>query len=387
MSTDSHNSQRPNKERLERAARLVIKIGSSLLVDADSGQLNRDWLKSLAKEIKRCRQRGQQVLLVSSGAIALGRRYLGLSSKQRLLEENQAAAAAGQIILAQAYQEIFGEVGIKVAQVLLTPEDTEDRRRYLNARNTLGTLLSLEAMPVINENDTVTTAEIRYGDNDRLAARVAEMVSADCLVLLSDVDGLYDADPGDWADAKLIPEVTSITPEIEKMAGSARTEFGSGGMATKVAAARICMSAGCATVIGAGDIMEPLQAIESGGTCTWFVPNSSPLAARKQWIAGSLTPSGVLTIDAGAEKALLDGNSLLPVGVTAVEGRFERGDAVIVRSASGRDLAHGLTAYNSEEAAALSGSQSDDFEQILGYRGRNELIHRDNLVVLIEKTD
>ena len=373
-----------NSKRLERASRLVIKIGSSLLVDAANGRLNREWLESLAKEIKRCRQRGQQVLLVSSGAIALGRKYLGLSSKQRLLEENQAAAAAGQIILAEAYQEIFGQLGIKVAQVLLTPEDTEDRRRYLNARNTLSTLLGLEVVPVINENDTVTTAEIRYGDNDRLAARVAEMISADSLVLLSDVDGLYNADPGDWADAKFISEVRSITPEIEAMAGSARTEYGSGGMATKVAAARICMSAGCSTVIAAGDVLSPLQNIEDAGRCTWFIPSSTPLAARKQWIAGSLTPSGVLTIDAGAEKALLKGNSLLPVGVTNVEGNFQRGDAVIVRNGMGRDLAHGLTAYSNVEASALRGRHSEEFEETLGYRGRNELIHRDNLVLLIE---
>jgi len=378
MATTAHS-------RLPNATRVVVKIGSSLLVDAESGKLNRDWLAALAGEIKRCRERGQQVLLVSSGAIALGRRYLGLSSKQRLLEENQAAAAAGQVLLAQAYQELFDEIGIKVAQVLLTPEDTEDRRRYLNARNTLGTLLGLGAMPVINENDTVTTQEIRYGDNDRLAARVAEMVSADCLVLLSDVDGLYTADPAEQSGAELIPEVTSITPDIEAMAGAARTDFGSGGMATKVAAARICMSAGCATVIAAGNILEPLQAIESGGSCTWFLPSSTPLAARKQWIAGSLTPAGVLSIDAGAEKALLEGNSLLPVGVDGVEGRFERGDAVIVRNSDGRDLAHGLSAYSSEEALALKGRQSDEIEDVLGYRGRNELIHRDNLVLLVGK--
>ncbi len=374
-----------NSQCLSRATRVVIKIGSSLLVAAESGQLNRDWVTSLADEIVRLRRRGQQVLLVSSGAVALGRRYLGLKKSQRLLEENQAAAAAGQIILAHAYQEIFDKVGVKVAQVLLTPEDTENRKRYLNARNTLETLLALEAIPVINENDTVATQEIRYGDNDRLAARVAEMVSADCLVLLSDVDGLYNADPGESANADLIAEVTAITPEIEAMAGAARTEFGSGGMATKVAAARICMSAGCATVISIGNVMQPLQRIEKGEPCTWFLPHSTPLAARKQWIAGTLTPAGALTVDPGAEKALLQGKSLLSVGVVNVTGRFERGDAVIVKSSDGRDLAHGLVAYNSEEAAALLGRQSEEFEEVLGYRGRNELVHRDNLVLLVEK--
>jgi len=380
-------TQQANKNagRLEQAARVVIKIGSSLLVDSNSGKLNREWLHSLAAEIVRLRRRGQQVLLVSSGAIALGRPYLGLRKDQRLLEENQAAAAAGQVILAHAYQEVFDSLGVKVAQVLLTPEDTENRRRYLNARDTLNTLLKLEAIPVINENDTVATQEIRYGDNDRLGARVAEMVSADALVLLSDVDGLYSADPGEWDNAELIPEVTAITPEIEAMAGAARTEFGSGGMATKVAAARMCMSSGCATVIAAGDVMDPLQRIEDGGTCTWFLPNSTPLAARKQWIAGSLTPSGSVVIDDGAEKALLQGKSLLSVGVVSISGQFGRGDAVIIKNKAGRDLAHGLVAYDSDEASALLGKQSESIEEVLGYRGRSELIHRDNLVLLVEK--
>ncbi|MDG1462518.1 MAG: glutamate 5-kinase [Gammaproteobacteria bacterium] len=374
-----------NSQCLSLAKRVVIKIGSSLLIAAESGELNREWVNSLAEEIVRLRRRGQQVLLVSSGAVSLGRRYLGLNKNQRLLEENQAAAAAGQVILAHAYQEIFGKLGVKVAQVLLTPDDTESRKRYLNARNTLETLLSLEAIPVINENDTVATQEIRYGDNDRLAARVAEMVSADCLVLLSDVDGLYNKDPAESAAANLIAEVTVITPEIEAMAGAARTEFGSGGMATKVAAARMCMSAGCATVISIGDVMHPLQRIENGESCTWFLPKSTPLASRKQWIAGTLTPAGILTADSGAEQALRQGKSLLSVGVVSVVGDFERGDAVIVKNLDGKDLAHGLVAYNSEEAAALLGRQSEEFEEILGYRGRNELVHRDNLVLLVEK--
>jgi len=365
---------------LTDAARVVVKIGSSLLIDSESGALNRDWLEALVSEIAAMMAAGQQVLLVSSGAIALGQSYLEMDSGQRRLEQLQAAAAAGQIILANAYQELLDAHGLKVAQVLLTPEDTEDRRRYLNARSTLETLLSLGVLPVINENDTVATQEIRYGDNDRLGARVAEMISADCMVLLSDVDGLYDAEPGSDG-AQLIPVVTEITPEIEAVAGNTRTAFGSGGMATKVAAARICMSAGCATVIADGHRKRPLASVSGGGACTWFLPSSSPLAARKQWIAGTLQPSGSLHIDAGAENALQAGSSLLPVGVRTVEGTFARGDAVDVVF-EGRAIARGLIVYDSHEASLISGCRSADIEAKLGYQGRNEIIHRDNLVLL-----
>jgi glutamate 5-kinase len=367
---------------LTGARRLVIKIGSSLLVDAASGQLNRAWLEALADELERCRARDQEILVVSSGAIALGRPYLGLTPEQRRLEELQAAAAAGQVLLAHAYQDILGKRGLRVAQVLLTLDDTENRRRYLNARSTLQRLLKLGVVPVVNENDTVATHEIRYGDNDRLAARVAEMTSADCLVLLSDVDGLYDADPTANAGARLIPAVTEITPEIEAMAGTAATEYGTGGMATKLMAARICVGAGCATLIANGRGLKPLAQIESGGPCTWFAPRGTPLAARKQWIAGSLVPRGVLVIDAGAEQALRAGRSLLPVGVTAVDGTFQRGDAVTVRNAAGQDLARGLATYAVDEVGKLCGRRSDEIEELLGYRGRDEVIHRDNLVLL-----
>jgi glutamate 5-kinase len=370
------------RSRLREASRVIVKVGSSLLVERGTGRLHRKWLEALVAEIARMHGRGQQVALVSSGAIALGRRYLGLRPEQRKLEEQQAAAAAGQIILAHAYQELLNKHDVKVAQVLLTLEDTESRRRYLNARNTLDTLLALGVVPVINENDTVATAEIRYGDNDRLGARVAEMVSADCLVLLSDVDGLYDADPTQHEAARLIPEVREITPEIEALAGAPGTEFGSGGMVTKLIAARIALSAGCATVIASGKRMRPLRAIESGKPCTWFITTRSPLAARKQWIAGTLKPRGHLTIDAGAEKALQAGRSLLPVGVVAVEGSFERGDAVTVRNRAGHDLARGLVAYGSDEARRIQGRRSDEIEGLLGYRDRDELIHRDNLAVL-----
>lgn len=375
-------NRQAQQSQLSAGKRVVIKIGSSLLVDTAAGTLNRPWLESLAGEVVRLKQRGQQVMLVSSGAIALGRRYLNFASDQRRLEEHQAAAAAGQIVLAHAYQDLLDRHNIKVAQVLLTPDDTEDRRRYLNARSTLETLLALGVVPVINENDTVATQEIRYGDNDRLAARVSEMISADCLVLLSDVDGLYESDPATNPDAVLIPEVHEITPELESICGSSRTEYGSGGMATKLAAARICMSAGCATLIASGIELAPLLAVENGGPCTWFLPNKTPLAARKQWIAGTLATRGALTIDAGAERALNEGKSLLPVGVVAVDGRFSRGDAVSIKGSSGCELGRGLAAYDSDDAQVIRGQRSQDIERLLGYRGRDEMIHRDNLVLL-----
>jgi glutamate 5-kinase len=360
----------------------VVKIGSSLLVDGEAGGLNLPWLQSLADELSRLHDRGQQVLVVSSGAIALGRRYLGMAPEQRRLEDHQAAAAAGQILLAHAYQDLLGQRGVRVAQILLTLDDTENRRRYLNARSTLETLLKLGVVPVINENDTVATQEIRYGDNDRLAARVAEMTSADCLVLLSDVDGLYDGDPAESANARLIPEVAEITPAIEALAGESSTEFGSGGMVTKLAAARICVAAGCATVIANGHCLQPIAAIEAGAACTWFLPRGTPRAARKQWIAGSLTPRGHLVIDAGAERALRAGRSLLPVGVVLASGDFQRGDAVTVRGRAGRDLARGLAAYSGADTRIILGRRSEEIEALLGYRGRDEVIHRDNLVLL-----
>ncbi len=367
---------------LADAERVVVKIGSSLLIDAKTGRLNRPWLENLADEIARLLARGQQVMIVSSGAIALGRRYLGLTSDQRRLEDHQAAAAAGQVLLAHAYRELLDQRDVRIAQILLTLEDTENRRRYLNARSTLETLLRLSVVPVINENDTVATQEIRYGDNDRLAARVAEMASADCLILLSDVDGLYDADPGEHVNARLIPEVHEITAKVESLAGASATSFGSGGMVTKLAAAKISMAAGCATVIANGRRSNPIEALEAGGPCTWFIPRNTPRAARKQWIAGSLTPRGRLTIDAGAERALDKGSSLLPVGVVSVEGDFQRGDSVSIHGADGRDLARGLISYSARDAKIIQGRRSDEIEQLLGYAGRDEMIHRDNLVLL-----
>jgi len=319
---------------------------------------------------------------VSSGAIALGRRHLGLGKGKLRLEESQAAAAVGQIRLAHAYKELLDAHGITVAQVLLTLGDTEQRRRYLNARGTLNTLLSLKSIPVINENDTVATAEIRYGDNDRLAARVAQMVGADCLVLLSDIDGLYTANPHEQPLATLIPRVLEITAEIEAMAGGAAGLMGSGGMQTKIAAAKIAVGAGCHLCIAKGAHQYPLKRIEEGARCTWFVPSSTPVATRKQWIAGTLKPAGEIFVDEGAVKALLRGKSLLPAGVLRAIGRFERGDTVSIVGPDGVEVARGICAYSDGDAARIIGRKSADIEQLLGFRGRDEIVHRDDLVLV-----
>ena len=368
-------------QRLSDARRVVVKVGSALLVDAASGTLDRAWLEALAGDLAAMRRRGQEVIVVSSGAIALGRGPLGLVGGRLRLEENQAAAAVGQIRLAHAWTEVLEQQGLTVAQVLLTLGDTEQRRRYLNARGTLFTLLRLGAVPVINENDTVATAEIRYGDNDRLAARVAQMVSADCLVLLSDVDGLYSADPAVDAAARFIPEVARITPEIEAMAGGASSTIGSGGMATKLIAGKIALAAGCHMCVAGGRDSHPLQRIEAGARCTWFVAEASPLTVRKQWIAGSLQPVGELHVDEGAVRALRAGRSLLPAGITQVTGRFDRGDPVVVRGPDGAEIARGLSAYSSADAERIRGRRSQDLESLLGFRGRDEVIHRDDLVL------
>jgi len=377
------NTRRPDSAApLTQARRIVVKVGSALLVDGDSGRVNRAWLETLVEDLLRLRKRGQRVILVSSGAIALGRRRLGLKPGVLRLEESQAAAAVGQIRLAHAYKELLEGCDVTVAQVLLTLEDSERRRRYLNARATLESLLALGALPVINENDTVATAEIRYGDNDRLAARVAQMAGADCLVLLSDVEGLYSADPNREPGARFIHEVPQITPEIEAMAGRSASQVGSGGMAAKIAAARIAMAAGCHMCIAAGVHRNPLRRIEEGADCTWFVPSATPAAARKQWIAGTLRPAGAITIDAGALRALLEGRSLLPAGVTAARGRFDRGDTVSVLAGDGAEIARGIVAYSDVDAARIMGRRSSEIADILGFRGRDEMIHRDDLVLM-----
>jgi glutamate 5-kinase len=367
--------------RLSDAKRVVIKVGSALLVDALKGRLNRSWLESFAADVARLRRKGQDVIVVSSGAIALGRRHLQLSPGKLRLEESQAAAAVGQIRLAHAYKELLEVHEITVAQILLTLGDTEQRRRYLNARGTLNTLLSLGAVPVINENDTVATAEIRYGDNDRLAARVAQMVGADCLVLLSDVDGLYTANPNLDPGAEFIPRVLEISPQIEAMAGGVSSDMGRGGMQTKLAAAKIAMGAGCHLCIAKGAFQHPLKRIEDGARCTWFVPSSTPVATRKQWIAGTLKPSGAIAVDAGAVRALVGGKSLLPAGVTGAVGRFERGDTVSIVGPDGAEVARGICAYSDADAARIIGRQSAEIEKVLGFRGRDEIVHRDDLVL------
>jgi glutamate 5-kinase len=368
-------------EHFARAKRVVVKVGSALLVDSASGTLKREWLQSLVADVAEMKAARKDVLLVSSGAVALGRKTLKLRPGPLRLEESQAAAAVGQVRLAQAYVDAFHALGLEAAQILLTLEDSEERRRYLNARETLRTLLALGAVPVINENDTVATAEIRFGDNDRLAARVAGMTEADCLILLSDIDGLYTANPQRDPDARHIPEVRAITAEIEAMAEGPASSLSRGGMESKIVAAKIATAAGASVIIAKGDELHPLRALEAGAKTTLFVPRVSPAAARKRWIAGGLSATGTITIDEGAERALASGRSLLPAGVISVDGRFDRGDAVIVRAHSGRELARGLIAYNTEEARQLAGRRTVEIEAILGYRGRDEMIHRDDLAL------
>jgi glutamate 5-kinase len=367
------------------AARLiVVKVGSSLLVDSENGTLRREWLKSLCADIGVLRREGKAVLLVSSGAIALGRRALKLKAGPLRLEESQAAAAAGQVRLAGAYAESLKAEGIAAAQVLLTLDDTENRRRYLNARATLKMLLELGSVPVINENDTVATSEIRFGDNDQLAARVASMMEADCLVLLSDVDGLYTANPNLDSGAQHIDEVEAITEDVEAMAGGSVSGMGRGGMASKIIAARIATAAGADVVIAKGKSLHPIAAVRDGAKATRFVASTTTAAARKRWIGGALHPLGVLIIDDGAVRALKAGSSLLPAGVKQIDGRFERGDAVLVRDQAGHEIARGLAAYGAGDAERIAGKRSLEIEAILGYRGRDEIIHRDDLTLTVE---
>ncbi len=368
---------------LDHADRIVIKIGSQLLVDPETGHVHRRWLETLADDIATLRSQGKEVTIVSSGAIAIGRRHLGLASGKLMLPEQQAAAATGMVRLTHAYQEVLGKHDLTVAQVLLTLDDSENRRRYINARNTLTELLRLGAVPLINENDTVATDEIRFGDNDRLAARVAAMISADLLIMLSDIDGLYTANPQVDPAAEFVPEVKGqITPGIEAMAGVQLSGDSKGGMVTKIAAAKIALGAGTTAMITLGKPDNPLQRIRDGGKCTVFIPDANPRTARKEWIAGSLKPAGKLHVDAGALKALRSGKSLLPAGVKKIEGAFERGDSVAVIDPDGREIARGLVAYHMDEAACIAGHKTGEIEEILGYRGRDEMIHRDDLVLI-----
>ena len=360
--------------------RLIVKVGSSLLVD-EHGRLNRSWLETLAHDIGALQKQGHEVLIVSSGAIAIGSLVLDINKRRARLEDLQAAAAAGQVQLVHAYQEVLGQHDIVAAQILLTPEDTENRRRFLNARGTLGRLIERGVIPIINENDTVATEEIRYGDNDRLAARVAQLVMADALILLSDVDGFYTADPGTSPAVEHIPEVRRITSEVLAMAGETRSDVGSGGMATKVQAARIATHAGCSTIIASGTIEHPLNALATGARCTVFRAEGTPAAARKQWLAGALEVQGEICVDQGAVSALRNGKSLLPVGVVDVVGNFRRGDVVNIIGPDGTELGRGLAEYSDSEASSLAGCQSEQIEDKLGYRGRSVMVHRDELVL------
>lgn len=370
------------KPDLAVSQRIVIKTGSAL-VTQDSADLPRaEWMASLAADIAELRKAGKTVILVSSGAVALGRNRLGMKAKSALrLDEKQAAAACGQVALMEAWKTAFAAHGLQVAQLLLTLDTSEYRNRYLNARSTLETLLELGVIPVVNENDTIATSELKFGDNDRLAARVAEMAVADTLIILSDIDGLYTADPRKNPDAALIPMVNDITPDIERMAGKPGSAVGSGGMITKIQAAKIAHAAGCSTLIAAGRPLHPIRTLQEKGGGTWFTASITPHSARRRWIAGNLRAAGSITIDAGAEKALLAGKSLLAAGVTQVDGDFGRGEAIRILATDGRLLAKGLIAYTAEETRTLKGRKSEEFEQLLGYKGKNALIHRDDLVL------
>ena len=368
--------------KLDQFRRIVVKVGSSLLVDRARGAPRTEWLHGLADDLADLHRGGADVLVVSSGAVALGRSVLGLPSGPLKLEDSQASAAVGQIALSRLWAEALAERGIVAGQILVTFGDTEERRRYLNARETLARLLAMRAVPVINENDTVATSEIRYGDNDRLAARVATMASADLLILLSDVVGLYDSPPAQNPQARLIPVVPHISAEIEAMAGGAASELSRGGMTTKIEAGKIATSGGAHMVIADGQQEHPVARIARGEPCTWFLTPSTPVTARKKWIAGSLAPQGVLTIDEGAARAIIQGASLLPAGVRAVEGDFARGDCVLIRNLRGGEIGRGLVGYDANHAAKIRGRNSRDVAAILGTEGRTEMVHRDDMVLV-----
>jgi glutamate 5-kinase len=366
---------------LDRFNRIVVKVGSSLLVDSSRGVVRQGWLEALVADIAGLHRRGARVLVVSSGAIALGRTVAGLPKGALKLEDSQASAAVGQIALASEWAQALKKHALVAGQVLLTLQDTEERRRYLNARATLGRLIAMSAVPIINENDTVATSEIRYGDNDRLAARVATMASADLLILLSDVAGLYDAPPSGSAHARLLPVVERVTPEVEAMAGGPVSQVSRGGMRTKIEAARIATAAGAHMIIADGRVEHPIARVAEGGRCTWFLTSSNPVAARKIWIGGSLELKGAVFVDAGAVAALAGGKSLLPAGVTRIEGVFSRGDCVVIRDERGAEIGRGLVAYDALHAERIRGRKSRDITHILGTAGRAEMIHRDDMAL------
>ena len=369
---------------LDTSARLVIKIGSAILIEGGNGALRQNWLDSLCQDIATLKSAGKEIVIVSSGAIALGRARLGLQGRKLSLAEKQACAAAGQSLLTRAYERALAPHGITTAQALLTLNDTESRRRWLNARSTLETLLSLGAIPIINENDTVATDEIRYGDNDRLAARTAQMLGADILILLSDINGLYTADPRSDSTAKHMPLIKTLSDDVMAMGGGVNkvAAVGSGGMATKLAAAKIATQAGCRMCIMDGRDNSPLKRLQNGEQCSWLEPESNPKKARRQWIGGTLKPRGVIVIDGGAAKALTKGKSLLAAGVTSITGSFSKGDAVSVCNEAGAEIARGLIAYDAADAIKILGLKSKDILKILGYDNGAAIIHRDNLVMI-----
>lgn len=366
---------------LENSKRIVLKIGSALITDKENGKLKEQWLASLVDDIAAFHKQGKEVILVTSGSVALGWHILKIKKRSPKLEEKQAAAACGQIELIRGFKEFFASHNISVAQILLTIEDSENRKRYLNARSTLETLLKMGIVPIINENDTVATASLRFGDNDRLAARVAQMTGSDVLVLLSDIDGLYTANPQTDDTAKFVPLIEDITEDIEAMAGTAVSGVGTGGMITKIAAAKIAVSAGCHMAITAGKPYNPLQGLLNGAKASWFISSANPLTARKHWIAASLYPMGEVTVDDGALKALMEGKSLLPAGVTHITGDFNQGDAVCVKDSEGNEIGIGIATYSAQDAHLIMGKRSLQIKAILGFAGRPELIHRDDLVI------
>ncbi|MGL1919745.1 MAG: glutamate 5-kinase [Hyphomicrobiales bacterium] len=368
-------------DALEKAQKIVIKIGSALLIDKN-GQLRQTWLDAVGQDVQTLIAAGKQVIIVSSGAIGLGRMQAGFAKGKLKLEQSQAAAAIGQIALANSYEGAFKPHNIQVAQVLLSLEDSENRKRYINATNTINTLTSLGFVPIINENDTIATTEIRFGDNDRLAARVASMVDADLLILLSDIDGLYTANPQHDSNAKHIPVIKTISHEIKNSAGTSGSDYGTGGMVTKILAAQIATDSGCPMIIADGRTQNPIQAVINGAKFSIFLAQSSLTAARKKWLNATLEPKGALVIDKGAERALLKGSSLLSAGVTKVTGQFDNGDTLNVQNSDGLTIAHGLTSYNSKDAMRIIGKKSHEIADILGYAGRTNIIHRDNLVLI-----
>ncbi len=371
-----------NMNPISEAKRIVIKIGSSLIIDKNNGGINNGWLSILSNEINNLIKEGKEIILVSSGAIGLGKEYLDINAKVLKLEESQASAAAGQSMLIHAYKQKLEKYNIKIAQILLTLDDTEERRKYLNAKNTFDMLLKLNVIPIVNENDTIATSEIRFGDNDTLSARVAIMMSADCLILLSNVDGLYSDGPNFSENPNLLNRVDEITPEIEKMAGSS-SGYGKGGMITKLNAAKLATNSGCATIIAKGSLNKPIENIMKNGRYTFFKPIGTPQSARKKWIASALNPLGRIFIDNGAKNALKQNKSLLPAGVLRVSGKFSRGDLVEILDEKDKILARGLVAYSYEDTQLIIGHKSSEIEKILGYRGRDELVHKDDLVTKI----